>query len=101
MFVQFQDEQSNNIDRVMGHIKLRRDFERTFNAEKMVEESSVWAIVDASMVGELRLIGRHERVGKPLGPGSCHLLCEQGCGRLYCQLAHHHLYIVSSVSCDS
>lgn len=45
MFVQF----SNNIDRVLGHIIMRRHFERTFDAKKMVEESSVWAIVDTSI----------------------------------------------------
>ena len=55
VLVQLDDEQRDNIDRVTACLKLRRDFERTFDAEKMIEKSSVRAIEDGFIGGELRL----------------------------------------------
>ncbi len=59
VLVKLDGKQRDDVNRVAGGLRdavLRRDFEWTLDAEKMVEESSVWAVIDAFFGGELRLV---------------------------------------------
>jgi len=51
-----QRDDVNHVTAGLRDVVLRRDFEWTLDAEKMVEESSVWAVIDAFIGGELRLV---------------------------------------------
>ena len=59
MLVKLDGKQRDDVNRVaggLGDVVLRSDFEWTLDTEKMVEESSVWAVIGALIGGELRLI---------------------------------------------
>jgi hypothetical protein len=59
VLVKLDGKQRDDVNRVaggLGDVVLRRDFEWALEAEKMVEESSVWAVIDAFVGSELSLV---------------------------------------------
>jgi hypothetical protein len=59
VLVKLDSKQRDDVNRVaggLGDVVLRRDFEWALEAEKMVEDSSVWAVIDAFIGGELSLV---------------------------------------------
>jgi hypothetical protein len=62
VLVKLDGKQRDDVNRVARGLRdvvlsvLRRDFKWALDAEKMVEESSVWAVIDAFIGGELRLV---------------------------------------------
>jgi hypothetical protein len=59
VFVKLDGKQRDDVNRVargLRDVVLTRDFKWALDAEKMVEESSVWDVVDAFIGGELRLV---------------------------------------------
>ncbi len=63
VLVELHGEHPNNIDYAtgsLGGIIMREDFERPFDAKKVVQEPLVRSVVGALIIGELRLVGGQE-----------------------------------------
>jgi hypothetical protein len=59
MLVKLNGKQRDDVNRAAGGLRdvvQRSDFEWALETEKIEEESSVWAVIDAFIGGELRLI---------------------------------------------
>lgn len=59
VLVKLDGKQRYDVNRIAGCLRdvvLRGDFEWALEAEKMVEESSVWAVIDGFIGGDLRLV---------------------------------------------
>jgi hypothetical protein len=59
VLVKLDGKQRDDVNRVaggLGDVVLRRDFEWALEAEKLVEESSVWAVIDSFVGGEVSLV---------------------------------------------
>jgi len=63
VLVELHGERRNNVGCITGSpgdVELRGDFERPFNAKKVVQGSRVRSVVGALTVGDLRLVGGQE-----------------------------------------
>ena len=59
MLVKLDGKQRDHVNRVargLRDVVSRRDFEWALEAEKMVEESSVWAVIEAFISANLRSV---------------------------------------------